>query len=370
MTYRVLHIIDTGGPGGAETVLKDIVQGLPEDEFHSRIIVPSKKWLYNQLTPLNFDVIIIPRRRSPDLLFLWALINQIYKFNPDIIHCHLLTSSVYASVATSIYRQLPIIVTFHGLPDIHGNKKNLYIKGRILSRSKNKLVFVANHLRESTKSLMHLPDAICHVIYNGISFDSLDLDKITTHYYNNKDRIISIGTVGNIRPAKDYPTLLKTAAIVCKSCPDVKFIIAGEGSENDLRILKAIRDKYKVTNNVEFRGFVSDVGKFISKLDVFLSCSITEGLPLAILEAAGSGCPIVATECGGNEEILRGKARIYLAPKQAPEEIAHILIKVINNLDSAKNEAMELSADVRKRFDISLMINQYADIYKQALEYD
>jgi glycosyltransferase involved in cell wall biosynthesis len=368
MTLRILHVIDTGGPGGAETVLKEIVRGLPEANFLSRIIVPSKNWLYYQLTELKFDVVVIPRNRSPDIWFLWALINQIYKFSPDVIHCHLLTSSVYASVATSIFRQLPIIVTFHGLPDINGKKSTLYLKGRILSRSRNKLVFVAQHLCTSIKSLLQLPDSICHVIYNGISFDRTECGNAKISHPENANHIISIGTVGNIRPAKDYPTLLKTAAIVCKLYPDVKFIIAGDGSENNLRALKATRDEYGITNNVEFKGFISDISNFISSLDIFLSCSNTEGLPLAILEAAGSGCPIVATECGGNEEILHGKARKYLAPIQAPEEIALKLITLINNLDSAKKDAIELSYDVRKQFDVSLMINQYVEIYKQAIE--
>jgi len=368
MKYRVLHVIDTGGPGGAETILKEIVQNLPGDEFISRVIVPSKKWLYNQLTQLNIDVIVIPRSRSPDLFFLWSLISQIYKFNPDIIHCHLLTSSVYASVATSIFRQLPIIVTFHGLPDISANKRNLSLKGRILSRSKNKLVFVAEHLCNSIKYSMHLPDNICHVIHNGVSFEELETIKSKIIHSENKDKKITVGTIGNIRPAKDYPTLLRTAAIVCKSYSEVNFIIAGEGSEEDLNLLRNITNEYGITNNVEFRGFVPDIRKFISSLDVFLSCSITEGLPLAILEAAGSGCPIVATKCGGNEEVLHGNARNNLVPKQAPEEIAHKLIEIISDIDSAKNYAVELSADIRKRFNLSLMISHYIDIYKQALE--
>ena len=177
-----------------------------------------------------------------------------------------------------------------------------------------------------------------------------------------------MGAVGNIRPAKDYSTLLRAAQLVCNDFSgDVQFEIAGEGSAEDVEALQALRNTLGLQANVSFVGFVPDVRAFLRSLDVFVSSSVTEGLPLAVLEAAGAACPIVATRCGGNEEVLAPAGDDSLVPPRNPEVLARAIVSALADPHRARRSAVRVAKQVRARFSIEQMIRGYSKLYQQVI---
>lgn len=358
---RILHVIDTGGPGGAETVLANIVENLDPDDFTSRVVVPDRGWLHERLTAQKQDVTILPRRRSPDVAFLWGLLREIGRFDADLVHAHLLTSSVYGSMAATLRGRLPLIATFHGLPDVPEGDRLLPLKAAILSRSRNHVVFVAEHLRRKVQERLGLADGACHTIHNGIRLPSERLSRSAERGGGDRRRV---GALGNVRPAKDYPTLMRAARFACDRLPDVDFYIAGSGSPADMDRLRDLRDSLDLTDRVVLLGFVEDVRTFLLGLDVFVSTSRTEGLPLSLVEAASMGCPIVATRCGGNREALTGHPS--LVPTNDPRAVADEIVSTLEHPGSARAQAEKLALDVRRRFGLRRMVDRYSDLYRLA----
>lgn len=356
---RILHVIGTGGAGGAETVLVNVVENLDPHEFVSRTLVPDHDWLYHRLVAGQRDVGVLPTDRSLDLPFLWGLIREIKRFDADVVHTHLLGSSVYGSIAATIRGNLPLIATFHGLPDIRERDRLLPAKAAILSRKRNHIVFVANHLRLALQARLGLPDRVCLTIHNGLRFPEQPIRSARAQVQPGRR---SVGALGNVRPAKDYPTLLRAAKQVCTQLPDVDFYIGGSGSPEELKALHDLREALELTERVFFLGFVHDVQEFLLGLDVFVCSSRTEGLPLAVCEAAGLGCPIVATRCGGNEEVLNGLGS--LVPTNDPPALARGIISALADPVRARAEAAKSAAHVRRRFDLARMIDRYSSLYR------
>jgi glycosyltransferase involved in cell wall biosynthesis len=357
-----LHLIGTGGPGGAETVLANVVENLNPDEFASRTLVPDRDWLYNRLVAGEQDVGVLRTHRSLDLPFLWRLVREIKRFDADVLHAHLLGSSVYGSIAAQIRGNLPVIATFHGLPDIWERDRLLPAKAAILSRKRNHIVFVADHLRFTLQARLGLPDRACRTIHNGLRFSTEPIRSPQVHTRTGRRKV---GALGNVRPAKDYPTLLNAAKHVCTQIPDVDFYIGGSGSAKEMKVLHELRDALQLTERVFFQGFVNDVQGFLLGLDVFVCSSRTEGLPLAVCEAAGLGCPIVATSCSGNLEVLNGLGS--LVPPGDPVALAREISSALADPVRVRAEAERLAADVRERFGMERMIDRYSSLYRLAV---
>lgn len=360
MPIRVLNLIDTGGPGGAENVLLNLSDGLPEEHFTTLTVVPRRGWLFECLRERGKDVFVIEGRGSPDFPLLGGLLRIVRKFRPHLLHSHLLTSSVYGSLACAASGDLPLVATFHGLPDVDVGDRLLYLKSRILGRSRNRFVFVAKHLKEQLESVLRLDEANCRVIHNGIPFDPMLPENGAPI---SPDRLWSVGTLGNIRPAKDYRTFLRAAAIVKASFPQVRFLVAGSGREEDMRRLEVMKDELGLGEALQFLGFVNDPRRFLVDLDLFVSSSITEGLPLSILEAAGSGRPVVASACNGNREVLEGLPGAVLVPPRDHLGLAQGILSTLTDYPRVSGLARAAAAEVRDRFGLSRMIDGYIHLY-------
>ena len=115
---RILHVIDTYGPGGAETVCLSVVSGLDPAQFQSRVIVTGQHWLYDNLVTRGFEAVVVPVRRPvDDLRLVLEIARQIVTWQPDVVQTHLINSAIYGSV-TGRLLGVPVVATFHGENDL------------------------------------------------------------------------------------------------------------------------------------------------------------------------------------------------------------------------------------------------------------
>ncbi len=302
---KILHAIDTSGPGGAETVFYDLTIGLDPDIFCSIPVLPSTGWLYDKLTAKGFQPQIVPARGSFNLRYLFTLVHLIKANKIDIIHSHLFGSNVYCSLAGIITRT-PVIATFHGFVDSRQNDKLLKLKFALINKGAASIIFVSKHLMTFFTDKLGADAAKSRVIYNGVDTDIFTPGKSNTLKQElglATDDII-VGSIGNIRPAKGYDILLKAAAIVKKQRHNIKFVIAGEGSGGLYNELTALHTKLNLKDTVFFLGFRDDTVELLHNFDHFLLSSSSEGFSISTVEAMACGIPIITTKSGGPEEIL------------------------------------------------------------------
>src|ERR1700733_11721411 len=112
----VMHLIDTGGPGGAETMFTQLAHRLGQNATRTLAIVPREGWLSGHLRSLGIEPIILAARGSLNLNYLWKLIVTVRRHKIRLIHTHLLGSAVYGALVGLVTRT-PVIAVLHGPTD-------------------------------------------------------------------------------------------------------------------------------------------------------------------------------------------------------------------------------------------------------------
>ena len=227
----ILHVIDTTGPGGAETVFIDLIKGLPRDKFKSIVLIRGKGWVYETLLKHGIQPILMDAKGSFNWRYLVNILKLLKSKKVDLIQSHLLGSNIYCSMAGLLSRT-PVIATFHGSVDIGVNERFKSLKFGIINTGANKVIAVSQNLKKSMLKTTAIRPSKLNVIYNGIVTSDFDYPRNntirTTYGWKNDD--IIIGCLGNIRPAKGYDHLLRTAALLKEKSPRFKFVIAGQGN--------------------------------------------------------------------------------------------------------------------------------------------
>lgn len=368
MRHNVLHLIDTGGPGGAETIYLNVVDGLDRARWRSVAAVPWREWLSAELEQRGVEPHLLPTRGSFDWGYLVRLRALVRRERIDLIHTHLLTSSVYASAIARLAR-IPVVSTFHGQVDLAEAGRFAHVKFRIVQRQQNRVVFVSESLRRALQKAAPLGGPDARVIYNGISVDHFHPGRdvsLRAELGIGPDEIV-IGAVGNIRPAKDYAVLLRAAALLSERGHRAHFVIVGDAQGMLYDELLALRRALGLEQVVHFTGFRSDVERVIQNFDLFTLTSSSEGFSLSTVQALACELPVIATRCGGPEEIITDGESGRLIPPGSPSALADAFAELIRDPALRKELARAGRASVLKRFSVESMVRQYAALYEECL---
>lgn len=175
-----------------------------------------------------------------------------------------------------------------------------------------------------------------------------------------------IGTVGRLSPQKGYSHLLDAAAQIIVDFPNVVFMIVGNG---ELRAqLEDQAGQLGLQNNVLFVGARPDVEELLSIMDVFVNSSQWEGLPTVIMESMAARVPVIATDVGGNSELIKNDVTGWLVPPQEPKGLATQISQVLA-MDQLELELICQRAyeRVHELFSIEAVARQHEYLYEQLI---
>ena len=360
----ILHLIDTGGPGGAETVLLNVVGGLDARRWRSIAVAPEVNWLYQALLERRAETVLQSNLDGP--AYLKRVRELVRRHRVSLIHAHLLGSGVYGTLA-GLPRVVPVVCTFHGTGDITGRERFLGLKLRILARPWNRFVFVTDSLRRELLSRHALPPANARVVHNGIDPTFPKPTGEERAELGIPPDVPLVGAIGNVRPAKDYPTLLRAAALLRERGSRAHWLVLGHASDAAMADLRALRTALGLDGYVTFTGFRSDARRFLSILDVFVTSSSSEGFSLSTVEALWVGRPVVATRSGGPQEIVRDGETGRLVPIRSPQALADGVEALLRDRPRALRLGESGQRDVRERFSLSRMVEGYEAVYGEVL---
>jgi len=369
----ILHLIETVGPGGAETVLLDIVNALDPDEFRSHVVLTGPGWTQTALRSAGVPFTVVESSRANDLKLVLRLAEIVKREGIDLIHAHLPGMSFYGSLA-GIVAGRPVVATYHGLGG--GGEGEFTAKERvkqaIVGEKATTLVAVSDWLRRALICRWGMDSAKVRRIYNGVDFAALDAaarpGDLRAELGIPRGAPL-VGMVGNIRTPKGYPYLIRAARRVADVVPDVRFVIVGTAEEEPelLDELKRLIRTLRLEETVILAGFRDDVPTVLQQLDVFALSSVSEGLSLATIEAMGSGRPIVATACGGPSEIIENGVDGLLVPPAHPEALAEGILLLLRDRELAARLSTHGRAAARARFGLDRFMSEYVETYRRAL---
>jgi glycosyltransferase involved in cell wall biosynthesis len=162
---------------------------------------------------------------------------------------------------------------------------------------------------------------------------------------------------GRLQPVKDVPTLLSAAAALPESLrARTRVLLAGDGPERSK--LEAQATSLGLNDVVRFLGARRDVPDLLAAADAFVMTSVTEGQPMALIEAMAAGVPCVATRVGGIP-VLLGDGAGLLAPPSAPEQIAAEMARMISS-EEVRSQCVQAGLRVvRAKHSLDQVVDEY-----------
>ena len=278
----------------------------------------------------------------------------------DVVH-PLHTDSLYFGVPVAKLARVPCIAGFR--VDL-----NYWMKpgdrrlGRFLNRFVDATVANCEACRQAVVADWGVPAESVAIIPNGVDLSRF-AERAEKRPSNNGSAAQCVGIVANLRAVKNIELLIRAASRLAPSHPNVRFEIAGEG---ELRgPFQTLIESLGLRDRVRLRGTVSDVPAFLGSLDVAVLCSLSEGSPNAIMEYMAAGLPTVATDVGGNGELVEHEVTGVVVPSNDVERLA----EAINRLLRDHTLRARLGATARQRafaeYSVELQARRYEDFYQR-----
>jgi peptidoglycan/xylan/chitin deacetylase (PgdA/CDA1 family) len=194
------------------------------------------------------------------------------------------------------------------------------------------------------------------VIVNGV-----DENRFRKREVSPASRILRIGCVARLAPEKGVSHLIRAFARIRAARPDTRLVLAGDGPEK--AALEELSAQLGVRGSVDFLGYTAAIDRLLTTIDILALPSLTEGVPLAVLEAMAAGVPVVATRVGGLPEILENGAHGVLVPPRDCEALASAIVTLIDDPLRRQSLGARAREAVERRYSLAAMAATYRSLY-------
>ncbi len=367
--FTVLHTIETGGPGGAETVLLNLASTLDGSRFRSLVLLTEDGWLRKKLQERGVPTHLVDWQAWRDFRPLWAMAQLVKQENVDLIHSHLPWQN-FSSCLVGRWTGRKTIVTYHGpieLAQARGLRGA--IKLRLVQNSATAVVVVCDYVGQMLKDVGFPAEKIIR-IYNGIDPARFNRsgDGRVRKGIRCPEGTKLIGMVANLRRSKGYEFFMQAARKVAASIPQARFVAVGDIDKEIGHRLSDLAEQLGLQDRFFFLGFREDIPEVLSDLDVFVLSSVSEGFPLVILEAMAAGKPIVATRSGGPQEIVEDGRTGLLVPSANADLLAAKICELLRDPGRAAALGHAARAKAESTFGLERMVHEYEQLYECCLD--
>lgn len=370
-------MIDSSGVWGAEKMLFALVReqlngghqplvlsiGKPQEKLKT---IEAAMQAHN-IPHQAFRMRLIPRLRE-----IKKLIKLIKDVGPDIIHSHGYKGNILLGLLLQGFITPPVVATMHGWVTLGTGFSKLRIYEWLDSfavRRLNGIVLVSEKMLDHPR-INHWPKMVKDrvvTIDNGISTTAETGSKdfeMELRAFRGESTLI--GSVGRLSREKGYQFLIPAFAKLLATHDDVKLVMIGEGSYRGE--LESLIEQYKLEDKVWITGYIENAGSVIGVLDVYVCSSLTEGLPITLLEAMRESVPILSTAISNIPALLQeGKGGLLVAPSDI--DALAVGIATLLNSDSACESYIAKSKQSFARFYSSeIMFLRYLNFYQSVIK--
>jgi len=368
---NILFLISSLERGGAENQLIELSNRMNSDEFKPHIItfqgmtkrpIALQNGVWKEVQFLGFKSI-------STLTLLNSLSDYCRKEKIDLIQSYFFTENLLAALI-SIITGIRHVISVRNLFPNKSLLLNL-IQGFLLRRS-FKILANAEMVKKRVLQLSRVNENKIQLIYNGIDTTLFDSSRFETgERIKAKERLgisadmFVVLMTANFRPEKNHCCLLKAIKMVKEVKPNVMAILVGDGP---LKLdVERLSQDLMVEDNVYFAGLMSDILPFLIAADVGVLVSTHEGLSNALLEYMAAGIPIIASNVGGNREVVHHGETGFLFESDEYKALAEKILFLMDN----KAETFQMGGTGRekvlKQFSMESMINNYEKFYIDAI---
>jgi len=325
--------------------------------------------LGQELREADYSVEVIGRRPGFDLGCVRRLRAYFRTNRVSLIHAHQYGPLFYSALARWPAARIPVLFTEHGrdYPDFRRWKRVL--ANRFMLRSCDRFIAVGECVRQSLIAHEGLPPNRVEVIYNGTDLAAYDPNRNQRPAVRQElglamDDLI-IMQVARLNHLKDHRTAIRAMGLIHAMVPRAKLIIVGEGEERST--IDQLIGELGLGDCIRMVGARRDIPRLLQCADVFLLSSISEGIPLTLIEAMATGLPCVATRVGGNSEVVEDGQTGFLAEPSDPKGLADKIAFLSRDAASMVRMGAAGRSRVERYFSDRSMHCRYNQVYRQML---
>lgn len=366
---NITHFVENLNRGGLERMVIELAT-LQHAHGHRVQIVClyEQGTLAHELEQLGIAVLACDKQPSLDRRALRRARDWIRAHQTEILHTHNAVAHYQAVLASIGLRVRRIINTRHGMGGNQRGSRREWLFRRSLLLT-DIVVSVCEAARDGAVKQGMLPPKKARVVPNGIRVNAFQLASEPMRDQLHQllglpPRVRLLGTVGRLNWAKDQAGMIRAFRKVHEQEPDSALLLIGDG---ELRAeLQQCAVEEGVADAVHFLGDRSDVPELLRGLDQFVLSSVSEGYSMALLEASAVGLPIVATDVGGNGEIVKDGVTGALVQARNADALAEAMLSLLQERELSASLAHAARAWVEQHGSLEAMAARYDDLYQAA----
>ncbi len=357
---------------GAQRQLLELVKGIDKSRFAPILITltPGGAMEEDFSAVRGLRIVTTRRQGKFDLLCIVRMALVLRKLHVDVVQPFLTPATLYGLLAALLCRTRVKIVTERASPGNKSTSRGYRFYLRIEDFLSRFADWVVPNSQAGASFLFErgIKPSRIRVIYNGIDFARLESEREAVDAVRSSMEIQPgeqiVGMTARMFPVKNHDVLLRAVALASRQVPGLRLALVGDGPLSNR--LQAQARELGLGSQVVFCGEQTRIGPYLSAYDIAAHTSSAEGCCNSILEAMALGKPVVATDVGGNREIIEHGVNGLVVPQGNSEALAQSLVELLN--DRAKAQAMGQAAasSVKSRFSIEAMVGEYQRLYEDA----
>lgn len=358
---NILYVLHSLEIGGAERITVETASAMKK-RGHNVYVASPRGALLNILREQRityYELRIVPRRKTPA------------SFIINFIRLFMLVKKERIEVIHAVHRWANLICYFVCVctgAKLVWTDHNILIGKKFLTLYKDNIISVSEASKKHLIQYFHIPEKYITVIHNRIRPPVVPDDREVASFVNSlaipdNGKIMCI--VANLTERKGHEYLLRAIPVVLSKVPDTFFVFAGEGGLKEYLINFA--KKMGISGNVRFLGRRDDIPVVISAARAMILPSLYEGLPLSILEAFYLGRPVIATDVGGNREVIKDGETGIIVPSGDYYGLARAILQLLDDDTRCRDMGNRAREYITREFDFDEMISKIENVYKDAL---
>lgn len=349
---RVAIVLEDFSIGGAQRVVSELVQNLNQKDVKLLVLCLKERNETDlaEEAEKNAEVryLAIKGKNLPQNYL--RVSKELNAFKPDVVHAHLV-GQLY-SVPWGILHKVPVVITAHTKPEKAFIKKIKWLISYGVKHQKIWVVAVSEENLSLVNKFFGGSEQQCLYINNGIN---------TKKFYRAEHELFTYINVARQDENKNQVAIIRAFQRIYKQNKDVRLILAGDGPCHGMLISEV--EKFQLNNVVDLPGTVGNVNDYYAVSDVYVQASHREAMPMSVLEALAAGLPIVSTNVGGLNDVVKENG--FLIPDEGSDVLYHAMKKMLEMSDFELKSLGNESKKISNIYSSEKMAQEYMRLYRK-----
>lgn len=362
---KIIHVTLSLNIGGLENLVLKLLSKIDREKYIPHVCtMTANSDLVDEFLANDVCVHVLEKREGIDWSLSFRLRDLFRQLGVDIVHTHNIAPYLYATIGAKMAGVPVVIHTEHS--NLFSHQKRLMSAERVFSKVTDAIISDSEKVTAQLISGQKIDPNKVKTIINGIDTDSFaESARINlSAKIGIPEEHKVVGIVARLVPVKNHKMLLESFSLIKQKLKRVNLVIVGDGPLRGE--LESYAKTLGIAEYVTFLGNRRDVPELMSAFNLFALSSLDEGLSLTLLEAMSSGLPIVATEVGGNPEVVVCGETGFIVPSQNPAAFAQACVKLLSDDNLALEMGRQGLERVRALYSIDKMTRSYEQVYERA----